>query len=414
MAEKSRKPGTETPAKAAGKPAEKAAETPVKKAAGKPAEKAAETPAKKPTGKPTGKSVEKPTGKSADKLTKQKDMTSFELSLFFANLELIYRSGLTPSDGFDILKRGSENPAYTEWLDKLYQSSLHGFALSESLEKAGGVPEYALSMLRIGEATGKLEDTCTGLSDYYKKRDELAQSIRSALVYPLTMVLMVLVVVIVLLTEAVPVFDQVFNQLGLELTGFAGTLLVIGQALRSSVLVIACVLVAIAVILLILRLTPQGKQLFHRLYESAPITGDISFRLSLQRFTYAMSTMLKSGLDTDAALTLAATLIENKKLEEKVRLVRTNISKGMGFKAAIENGDLFPPEAMTLLSMGFRVGAEAEVFDHVGNSIATSTERKVQRTVGAIEPALVGFMCVLVGLILISVMLPLLGVLSNI
>jgi len=350
----------------------------------------------------------------AEKPTKQKDMTPAELSLFFANLELIYHSGLTPADGFDILKKGSQNDAYTAWLDKLYQGSVAGFALSESLEKAGAIPEYALSMIRIGESTGKLQDTCLSLRDYYKKRDELAQAIRSALVYPLTMVLMVLVVIIVLLVQAMPVFDQVFNQLGLELSGFAGTLLTIGQVLRSSALYITGVLVAIIVVLLIIRITPAGKGFFNMLYEKGPVVSDISFKLSLQRFAFAMSTMLRSGLDTDASLKLAETLIENSRVGEKVSLIRKSIQENKGFKASIEESKLFPPEEMTLLSMGFRVGADAQVFEQVGNSIAASTERKLERIIGAIEPALVGFMCVLVGIILLSVMLPLLGVLSNI
>jgi len=350
----------------------------------------------------------------AEKLTKQKDMTPAELSLFFANLELIYHSGLTPADGFDILKKGSQNPAYTAWLDKLYQGSVMGVALSDSLEKAGGIPSYALSMIRIGESTGKLQDTCLSLRDYYIKRDELAQAIRAALVYPLTMVMMVLVVIIVLLVQAMPVFDQVFNQLGLELSGFAGTLLAVGHALRSSALYITAVLVAIIIVLLIIRITPAGKSFFNMLYEKGPLLGDISFKLSLQRFAFAMATMLRSGLDTDSALRLAESLIENSKVWEKVHQIRENIQNNMGFKAAIEESNLFPPEEMTLLSMGFRVGADAQVFEEVGDSIAASTERKLDRIIGAIEPTLVGFMCVLVGIILLSVMLPLLGVLSNI
>ena len=344
----------------------------------------------------------------------QKEMSPAELSLFFANLRLIYRSGLTPSEGFDVLKQGSQNDKYTEWLEELYKHSVDGLPLSKSLEKAGGLPDYALSLVRIGEATGRLEDTCLSLSDYYKRRDELSRIIRAALIYPLTMVFMVLVVVIVLLTEAMPVFDQVFNQLGLQLTGLAGSLLSVGQALRSSVLYISIVLAILIIVFVIIRLLPSGKRLFHTLYERAPITGTISFKMSLQRFAFAMSTMLKSGLDTDAALELAEPLIENSKVEEKVHAIRKNIQNNMGFKNAIEKSNLFQPEEMMLLAVGIRVGADAQVFDQVGNSIAASTEQKLERLIGALEPALVAFMCLLVGVILLSVMLPLLGILSNI
>ena len=350
----------------------------------------------------------------AEKPDARKEMTPDQLSLFFANLELIYHSGLTPTEGFDILKQGAQKERSAEWLAELYRHSAAGLPLSESLERAGGIPTYALSLLRIAEKTGKLEDTCLSLYEYYKKRDELARTVRSALVYPLSMVLMVLVVVIVLLAQAMPIFDQVFNQLGFELTGPAGTLLAVGLALRSSAFYISCALVAIVVILLILRVTPAGKRFFKTLYENAPITRDISSKLSLQRFAFAMSSMLKSGLEADEALTLAKPLIENSKVGEKVSQIHADVQNNRGFKTAIEKSKIFPPEETSLLAMGFRAGADAQVFDQVGASLAAATERKLERLIGALEPALVGFMCVLVGVILLSVMIPLLGVLSNI
>ncbi|MDR2106387.1 MAG: type II secretion system F family protein [Coriobacteriales bacterium] len=346
--------------------------------------------------------------------SKRKELTPAELSLFFSNLELIYHSGLTPAEGFDILRQSTRVSAHKSWLEKLYQLSVDGLPLTESFEKVGGIPSYALSLLRIGEQTGRLEDTCRSLHEYYDRRDELAQALRSALVYPSTMILMVFVVVVILLTQAMPVFDQVFNQLGFELTGIAGSLLVVGQTLRSSALYISAVLAAIVVLVLVLRLLPVGKRIFGTLYEHAPVTRELSFKLALQRFAFAMATMLKSGLDTDAALALAEPLIENAKAGERVRAIRSKVAKGTGFQTAIEESELFPVEEMSLLAVGFRTGSDAQAFDQIGSSIAVATERRLDRIVSAIEPALVGFMCILVGVILLSVMLPLLGVLSNI
>jgi type IV pilus assembly protein PilC len=350
----------------------------------------------------------------ASTTSKRKELTPAELSLFFSNLELIYHSGLTPTEGFSILMASARSSADKEWLGELYELSTQGFPLTESLERTGGVSEYALSLLFIGEKSGKMEDTCKSLHEYYEKRDELAQALRSALFYPLTMVIMVFVVVLILLTQAMPVFDQVFNQLGFELTGLAGTLLSVGQVLRSSALYISSVLAAIVVFILIIRVTPFGKKLFNSLYENAPITRDISYKLSLQRFAYAMSTMLNSGIDTEVALSLAEPLVENKRAKQKVIEIRTKVEKAIGFQTAIEDSNLFPPEELSVLVVGFRTGSDARAFDQVGTSIGNSTERRIERLVGAIEPALVGLMCVVVGVILLSVMLPLLGVLSNI
>jgi type IV pilus assembly protein PilC len=348
------------------------------------------------------------------KNAKRKELSPAELSQFFSNLELIYHSGLTPTEGFSILQASARSADDKAWLGELYEYSTQGLPLTESLEKVGGLGDYALSLLFIGEKSGKMEDTCKSLRDYYEKRDELAQALRSALVYPLTMVIMVFVVVLILLTQAMPVFDQVFNQLGFELTGLAGTLLSVGQVLRSSALYISAVLAVIVVVVLILRATPAGKRFFNSLYENLPFLSDISYKLSLQRFAYAMATMLNSGIDTEIALQLAEPLVENKRARAKVVEMRAQVAQAVSFQTAIETSKLFPPEELAVLVVGFKTGSDAQAFDKVGTSIGNFTERRIEGLVGAIEPTLVGIMCVVVGVILLSVMLPLLGVLSNI
>jgi type IV pilus assembly protein PilC len=159
---------------------------------------------------------------------------------------------------------------------------------------------------------------------------------------------------------------------------------------------------------------PAGRRFFGLLYERAPITRDLSFKMSLQRFAFAMSTMLKSGLDADAALALAEPLIEDSRAGARVHAARERVEKGVGLQNAIEESKLFAADEMSRLVVGFKTGTDAQAFDQVGVAIAVTTERRIERLVGAIEPALVGLMCVLVGVVLLSVMLPLLGVLSNI
>ncbi|HBT95186.1 MAG TPA: hypothetical protein DEB24_03365, partial [Coriobacteriia bacterium] len=292
--------------------------------------------------------------------------------------------------------------------------STEGSTLSESLKKAGGIPDYALSLLQIGERTGKVEDTCAGLRDYYQKRDELGQSLRSALLYPVIMIFMVFAVVIILLTQAMPVFDQVFSQLGMELTGIAGTLSLIGAVLRQSALWITVVVVAIILIAIIIRLTPAGKGIFVKIYEHAPVTRVISFETSLQRFALAMATMTRSGLETDMAIGLAEPLVDNGEAKKRIGEMHRKVQKNMSLQNAVEESELFSPEELSILSVGFRTGSDSRAFEQVGESIAATTERKINRLVGVLEPVLVAVMCVVVGAILLSVMLPLLGVLGTI
>jgi type IV pilus assembly protein PilC len=350
----------------------------------------------------------------ADTTSKRKELSPAELSLFFANLELVYHSGLPLTEGFEILELNARDADEKKMMTALYQAATEGHSLTESLARIGGLPEYALSLIRIGEETGRMEETCASLHRYYEKRDSLLQSIRSSLVYPISMMIMVFVVVIVLLTQAMPVFEQVFAQLGFQMTGFSQALLSIGQALSGSALYIGGVIVALIVNVLVLRVTPAGKRFFASLFEHAPITRDLSLRMSTQRFALALSTMLHSGLDPDQALRFAVPLVDDKRAAEKVKQIQQQVEVGESFQKAVEASQLFPADSMALLSVGFRTGTDAQAFDEIGQTITLSTERKIEGLVAAIEPTLVGIMCVLVGIILLSVMLPLLGVLSSI
>jgi type IV pilus assembly protein PilC len=228
------------------------------------------------------------------------------------------------------------------------------------------------------------------------------------------MMVMVFVVVIVLLTQVMPIFQQVFAQLGFQMTGLSGALLTVGEVLSSSALYIGGVIVALIIILLIIRVTPAGKRFYGGLFEGSPFTSNLSFRMSTQRFALALSTMLNSGLNPDQALSFAEPLVDNKKAASQVKKIRESVEKGESFQTAVEDSKLFPADTMALLSVGFRTGTDAQAFDQIGQSITLATERKIEGLVATIEPTLVGIMCVLVGIILLSVMLPLMGVLTSI
>lgn len=344
---------------------------------------------------------------------RNKELSPAELSLFFSNLELIYHSGLPLSEGFDILKSNAQSAHEKHRLNALYQAAIKGESLYEALKAQGNLPEYALSLIRIGEETGRMEETFASLSTYYSKRDLLMQSIKTSLTYPLSMLVVVLAVVILLLTQAMPVFDQVFRQLGFQMSGVAAGLLSIGAALSSAALVIVIVIVAIVVLILILRVLPAGKRFFRSLFQSAPFTRSLSLNLSLQRLALALSSLLVAGLDVDQALEYAEPLVDDKRARSRVKKVHKEIRQGEPFLAAIEQSELFPPSSMALLSIGFKTGADSEALEQVGEQITLETENRLNSLVSAIEPILVAIMCVVVGIILLAVMLPLLGVLTG-
>ncbi len=342
-----------------------------------------------------------------------KELKPAQLKVLFSNLEMITHSGLPLSEGFDILRKNEDDAVEKGLIDKLYDAANSGGAITEVLENSRIIPEYACSLVAIGEKTGRLEETFASLADYYSKRDELSQSLRSSVVYPVTMLVMVFVVVAVLLVQVMPVFDNVFRQLGYEMSGVSAVLLNVGNALGQAGFWIAGVAFVLVVIGIILAFTPGGKRFYNTLFQSAPVTRDLSLNLSAQRFSLAMSSMLSAGLELNDALTYAEGLVDDKRARQSVKRIRKVVDEGGSFLTALEKSNLYSNKDLALLSVGIKTGVDAEALNQVGEHITITTENRLERLVAAIEPTLVAIMCILVGLILLSVMLPLMGALTG-
>jgi type IV pilus assembly protein PilC len=346
-------------------------------------------------------------------IARRKEMTPAQLSAFFSSLKLVYRSGIALDSGLEILQSNTESAEERERIKALRAAASDGAPLHEALARMGGVPEYALSLAAIAVETGRMDATMESLQIYYEKRDALNQSIRSAVVYPLSMMCMVFLVVVVLLTQAMPVFQQVFAQLGFRMTGLAGGLLDLGDAISRYALGICAVLLLILAAAVLLRVTPGGRKILKRLFDSSFLTKKLSLRMSVQKFALSMSTMLSCGVGWDMALQLAKPLLGNQKAEDRVALIQRTMQEGGSFQSALEASGLFPGNAMALLAMGIQTGTDADAFELIGETLSAETESRVERLVAAIEPAMVCVMCILVGMVLLSVMLPIMGVLTS-
>ena len=145
-------------------------------------------------------------------------MTDGELSVFSGQLAMILHSGISTLEGIEILKEDAVSKEAGEILGSINEVLEQTGDLAEALRTSSVFPEYFIKMTEIGERSGTLEDVMDGLSSYYSRQDSLARSIRDALTYPLVLLAMLFGVLLVLMTQVMPVFREVFAQLGIEPT----------------------------------------------------------------------------------------------------------------------------------------------------------------------------------------------------
>ncbi len=335
--------------------------------------------------------------------------TNSGISTLCSELGSIIKSGITVSDGLFMLAQEEEDKDAKRVLEKMLNTLENGGSVYDAFESTGAFPSYLLEMIAIGEKTGRIEAVLFSLSSYYARQDELSGAIRSAVIYPAVLLVTVFAVIIILVTYVLPVFSEVFAQLGLTMSDPSVWVMTVGASISRIAVVVIAVIAALLIIGVILyRLVPK----FKKAVLSAASHTKTAKALYSARFANALSMTLSSGMDIDESVAMSEKLIENPIMLSKIHQVRKDMSDGASFVDAVSRAQLFSKVYTRMISIGFNTGS----IDSVMEDIAKSNEGKVnsvmQTAVSRFEPAMVIIMAITVGFILLSVMLPLLGIMT--
>lgn len=173
---------------------------------------------------------------------KGKQATYLETASLCRELALLLHAGVRAGDGLALLAEEEPEAQRRKQLEEMARQVDDGASLGEALAGQGLFPAYVTGLVTVGERSGRTEEALNALSVYYEQRDQLDRQVRSALLYPSVLLVLMLVVIVVLLAKVLPVFDQVYASLGGELTGVAGGLLTLGRALDAAMPVLCAVL----------------------------------------------------------------------------------------------------------------------------------------------------------------------------
>jgi type IV pilus assembly protein PilC len=344
-----------------------------------------------------------------------KDMlTNSEISTFCAQIAMIMKSGIPVSEGVAIMIEDMKNPRGREMLEQIAQHLDIGGAFYVALENTGKFPRYVIDMTELGEKTGKLDDVMNSLYAYYEREEAISKNIRSAVTYPMVMVVMMLIVIVVLIVQVLPVFSEVFIQLGSEMTGFSRSMMEIGQVIARYSAVFVVILALIVACVLLVRYTKKGAALFKSFQINFFGTRKLMSKMASGRFASAMAMMLSSGLDIDQSLDMAYKLVDNPKTHEKIDKCRELMRDGESFSSALSQADLFTGIYARMISVGFKTGSVDTVMTRIADMYDEEIQSRIGNTLAILEPTLVAVLSVIMGMILLSVMMPLMGIMTSI
>lgn len=343
-----------------------------------------------------------------------KPFSNMELSSFCGQIALILKSGISSTEGLEIMLEDASSEEEKSVLHALLNDMNESGSLEHALEATGLFPSYLIHMVAIGEETGTLDDVMAALQAHYEREADIARTIKSAVTYPMILIGMMVFVIVVLLVKVMPVFQQVFVQLGTEMTGVSRALMNMGTAINHYAVFLAILLLLIVVVGFYMARTASGKAFSRKLgYRIAPIRK-IYEEIASCRFASGMALTLSSGLNPDRSLELVRALIDDPYFQDKLEQCNEKIQSGEELASALFSSGIFTGMYARMASIGSKTGAMDQVMEQIAALYQDEIDTRMNNTLAVLEPTLVVALSLIVGVILLSVMLPLMGIMSGI
>ncbi len=340
-------------------------------------------------------------------------LTDEDTAFLCQELSLLLNSGLTAGPALSLLAEEEKEDGKGLLTTMAYRVLYERSTLAKAMEESGAFSTYLCGLVEAGETTGPLPEALASLAGYYEGRVRLRRRIRSALLYPAVMLALMLVVIGVLLIKVLPVFDDVYASLGGRLTGVAGGLLSLGRALEGAMPVLWGLMILFVLFVLAFSFVPAFQKKLTLWWQERYGDKGIGRKLNTARVAQAFAMGMASGLPHKELVELSAKLVEagaRRRCEECARLM----DEGRSLPEAMGESGLLPPRQCRILDLAQQNGSGDTAMAKIARDLAEEGELALDAAISRVEPALVLVCSLLVGLILLSVMLPLMNIMAAI
>lgn len=330
-----------------------------------------------------------------------------DIVVFTRQFATMIDAGLPLIQCLDILAKQTDNKTFANAINEIRQDVEAGSTYADALKKHPKIfNDLYVNMVAAGELGGILDTILNRLSKYIEKSMKLKRQIRSALVYPSTIVAVAIVVIVVLLVWVIPIFSKMFDDFGGTLP--VPTRMIIGASnfMRSNIIFIIGFSVAIGFGFSRYYKTLNGRRTIDRIILHLPVFGMLMRKVSVSKFTRTLGTLISSGVPILDGLDIVAKTAGNKVVEEALYATRQSISEGKTLAEPLEKTQVFPPMVVQMIAVGETTGA----LDAMLTKIADFYDEEVDSTVGnltaLLEPMLMVFLGVIIGTIVVAMYLP--------
>jgi type IV pilus assembly protein PilC len=346
-------------------------------------------------------------------ITKQK-VKRQEIMHFSRQIGAFVRAGIPIVDAIQTVREGTDNERFRDVLQDIAEQIQTGIPFSEALARHGDVfPNYYIGILRSAEITGQLDVVLDQLSAYLERDLESRQKLKSALTYPMIVLVMSIVTVVILVAFVLPRFTGFFKEFDAKLPLPTQLLLDFSDFTQQWWWLIVGGGAAIFISLYMFLRTDRGQLTKDRIFLRMPLIGDVVQFAVIERFCRIISAMMKAGVPLPEAMQAAIEGANNKVYEDGLTKVREQMLEGEGIAEPIIASELFPAAATQMLKVGEETGTLDAQLDSAASYYARELDYKLKRLTSLAEPAIIIFMGLVVGFVAVALVSAMYGVFQN-
>jgi type IV pilus assembly protein PilC len=345
----------------------------------------------------------------------KKKVTLRELSVFNRQLSVMFNAGLPITQGLGILATQQKNKYFQEVLSEVRKDVESGSNFSNALRKHPKVfNELYCSMIQAGEASGSLDTILLRLSQYIENMTRLTAKVKSAMAYPIAVLIMAVVITSVILWKVVPIFKGMFDQLGAGLPIPTQVIMSISEFLQGNFFF---VLIGIGILVFAFRsyyATFGGRRVIDRIKLKLWIFGPLLLKLGIARVTRTLSTLLNAGVEIIEGITITAKTSGNAIIEDSVLKSRGSVQEGKPLWEAWEEAKIFPFMVTQMVSVGEQTGSLSTMLGKIADFYDEEVETAVTALIAVMEPVLILILGGLVGSIIVAMYLPMFDIIGRV
>ncbi len=346
-------------------------------------------------------------GVKTERYNPKKKIKKIHIVLFTRQLSTMITSGLPLVQSLEILGNQMEDVNFRGIVREIKAKIEGGSRFADALRDFPQCFDALyVNLVVAGEEGGLLDNVLQRLAVYMEKMEKLKKKVKSAMIYPISIITVAIGVTMVLLIFVIPVFEKMFKEMGAELPLPTQIVMQISNMVRTYIIFLVIALAVFVFLFIRYYKTESGRRTIDRIILKVPIFGVLALKSSVARITRTLSTLLTSGVAILESLLICAKVAGNKIIEDALMVARTRISEGKNMSEPLEQAGIFPPMVVQMVQVGESTGALDSMLNKVADFYDEDVDNLVGNLTAMMEPMIMIFLGVILGGLIVAMYLP--------